>query len=156
MNKYIIIFILFIIVIILLKDSDEKFASLYYNRYCSNCNLKSILNCGECFNCGICIKDNISTCESGDIDGPESKKCDKWIYNSNINSELYYNYYPYYYPYYYNYYYDYPYYRSNYSRRNHNHNKYKSNSYVLDTKIPRVNRTIEGKKIDVLGRGKRN
>jgi len=133
MNKYIIMFLIIFFLVILLRNYNENFPyyfntyNLYDRRYCKNCNSRSILNCGECFNCGICIKDNISSCESGDIDESEKKQCDKWIYNSDIfinynpyyyNSQYnpyYYNSYynPYYNPYYYGYYryYDYPYYR---------------------------------------------
>jgi len=184
MNKYIIIFLIIVFLVVLLRNQYENFP-YYFNtfdnydrRYCKNCNSKSILDCGNCYNCGICIKDNISTCESGDIDGPDTKQCDKWIYNSDqiiVNSyNQYYNQYynryynpynnpyynrynnPYYNPYYYNRNYygynDYPYYRTklNRSRSNKNRsNKNKSNKTI--------NKVVRSSKynLDVFGRGKK-
>lgn len=162
MNKYIIIFIIIVFLVILLRNHNENFpyyyntfdiSDMYDRRYCKDCNSRSILNCGNCFNCGICIKDNISTCESGDIDGPDTKHCDKWIYNSNKVIYDYYN--PYYYnPYYYNHYYygyyDYPYYRT----KKRYYNKIKHNKPNKENKPNKVVRSSKYN-LDVFGRGKK-
>jgi hypothetical protein len=185
MNIYIIIFIILVFLVILLRNHNENFPyyyDMYDKRYCKNCNSRSILDCDNCFNCGICIKDNISTCESGDIDGPDTKQCDKWIYNSDQvifnNYNPYYNpyynsYNPYYNPYYYRYndypyyyrYNDYPYYRT--KNKSNKENKYnKENKSNKDNKPkdnkpkdnkPKENKVVRSSKynLDVLGRGKK-
>jgi hypothetical protein len=158
-HKYIFIVIIILIIIYLYKHNEEYFITYYDDnlgfdqRYCKSCDDKTILNCGECNNCGICIQGNISKCISGDIDGPSNKvKCDKWIYGSN-NSINYVAprvpfYYNYYYPYYFDmfyppYYYDGIYYSRGYSRGyNRGYNK-KYNNIVR--KYKKSNRIINKK-----------
>jgi len=154
-QPYIIITILVILILILFNYNDmtENFIT-YYNlgydqRYCKSCDDKSILNCGSCNNCGICVQGNISKCVSGDIDGPENNndKCNQWIYGSNYINK--YNSYTipdsysipnYYTPYYYDmfyppYYYDGLYYgggSGNSSNRIYNH---RNKQHVVRNKL---------------------
>jgi hypothetical protein len=158
MTKYIIVFLIIVGLIILLRKQNENyvtfyspFKSMYNQRYCSDCKSKSILTCGDCFNCGICVKNNVSTCESGDITGPDSMSCDQWIYNTN---EVAYNYYV---PYYYDYYY--PRRRSHYRTRKWSprisENKRIRRTRMEVPKTSSVRRTTRTSGTDVFGRGKK-
>jgi len=147
-NKYIIYFIILVLfVIILIKyNVKEEFISYYdwfslpyttsywgYDqRYCKKCKEKLITDCTNCYNCGICVKDNISTCESGDADGPKVAKCDKWIYGTNtIGTPIVQ---PVTIPWYYGYYYDmfYPpyYYGSGYSGSTYSYPRYRHREII--------------------------
>jgi hypothetical protein len=152
MKIFIILIIIILLLIILYNFNDinnkEKFISYipsyntynYDQRYCKNCNEKSVLDCGSCYNCGICVKNNISTCKSGDIDGPENDvDCDQWIYGNFTNRSYFPYYYNYYYPYYYDmfyppYYYDGLYYNTTYNYPSHEIRdiKYKRNNKHYD------------------------
>ena len=107
-NKYIIVGVIMFVLFVILFNTKEKYVTYYDQRYCKACNEKSVLDCGTCNNCGICITNNdnqtVSKCVSGDKDGPSDAKCDTWVYGANINPVNNINNIPSV-PYYYNYYY---------------------------------------------------
>jgi len=125
MNKYIISLVIFIIVLIFLYNYKENYVSYvnpnlgsytmrYDQRYCKSCKDRSILDCGNCYNCGICVKDNVAKCVDGDADGPDDAVCDQWVFGGNLTSSRV----PYFYGYYYDMFYPPYYYDGLYHRRN--------------------------------------
>lgn len=172
MNKYIIILIILFIILIFLYNYKEKYVSYPYvgtytmrydQRYCKSCKDRSILDCGSCYNCGICVKDNVAKCVDGDADGPDNAVCDQWIFGGNLTSSRV----PYFYGYYYDMFYPPYYYDGLYNRRNRRNRRNRPRRYLTNrTKYSRprgytnktednIKRTREtsSRTKDVLGRG---
>jgi succinate dehydrogenase/fumarate reductase-like Fe-S protein len=54
-----------------------------YNKYCSECDNKSLYSCKNCINCGLCYNANGNIeCVPGDARGPYFREeCAYWQYN---------------------------------------------------------------------------
>jgi hypothetical protein len=123
MDKYIIILVVLFIMLICLYNYKENYVSYPYvgtytmrydQRYCKSCKDRSILDCGNCYNCGICVKDNVAKCVDGDANGPDDAVCDQWVFGGNLTSSRV----PYFYGYYYDMFYPPYFYDGLYHRRN--------------------------------------
>lgn len=98
-KKYILFFILIIVLVILSLSfptkcfNKEHFDTYYgyYKQFCPTCGWRSRSSCGKCTNCGVCVKeDGSAECVPGDSNGPYfDADCIAWEYGDP------YYYYPY-------------------------------------------------------------
>ena len=94
-SKYVLIFILVVIVILssiptIFKCNNRKEGFLItqelYKRYCPSCGHKSQSGCSKCMNCGWCVNaSGHGECVPGDSYGPYFKNCMYWNFGKSFN-----------------------------------------------------------------------
>ena len=52
-----------------------------YGIRCLNCENKTFGECLECSDCGYCLNKKSAQCVKGDIHGPYTGTCNRWIHN---------------------------------------------------------------------------